>query len=73
MQPRQPVAISLAFLIGSFKTLQRAFKLASRGRTRSPSQKYASSEESVGDVRLRQFTKCMIQGDFCDVEGAETN
>ena len=29
----QPMAISLAFLIGSFKTLHRAFKLASRGRT----------------------------------------
>jgi len=25
----------------------------------------------MGDVRLRQFTKSMIQGDFCDAEGAE--
>ena len=31
----------------------------------------ASSEESVGDVRFRQFAKCMIQCDFRDVEGSE--
>src|SRR5271165_4353175 len=31
----------------------------------------ASSEESVGDVRLRQSAKCVIQRDFRDVEGAE--
>ena len=35
------------------------------------SMKSASSEESVGDVRLRQFAECMIQGDFRDVESAE--
>jgi hypothetical protein len=32
---------------------------------------FASSEESVGDVRLRQFAKCMVQRGFRDVEGAE--
>src|SRR5271169_4016998 len=32
---------------------------------------YASSKESVGDIRFRQFAKCMIQGDFCHMEGAE--
>ena len=31
----------------------------------------ASSKESVGDIRFGQFAKCMIQGDFGDVEGAE--
>ena len=34
-------------------------------------EKIASSEESVGDVGFRQLTKCMIQGDFGDVEGTE--
>jgi hypothetical protein len=29
------------------------------------------SKESVGDIGFRQFAKCMIQGDFCDMEGAE--
>jgi hypothetical protein len=33
--------------------------------------KLASSKEPVRDARFRQFTKCMIQGSFCDVEGAE--
>ena len=32
---------------------------------------FASSEKSVGDVRLRQFAKRMIQRDFRDVEGAK--
>ncbi|HEY2597283.1 MAG TPA: cytosine permease, partial [Candidatus Dormibacteraeota bacterium] len=32
---------------------------------------FASSEESVGGVRFRQFAKCMIQRDFRDVEGSE--
>ena len=34
-------------------------------------KKRASSKESVGDIRFGQFAKCMIQGDFGDVEGAE--
>jgi hypothetical protein len=33
---------------------------------------FASSEESVGDVRLRQLAKCMIQRGFRDVEGSES-
>ena len=33
--------------------------------------KFASSEKSVGDIRLRQLAKCVIQRDFRDVEGAE--
>jgi hypothetical protein len=36
-----------------------------------PVKKFASSEESVGDIRFRQFAKCMIQRDFRDVEGSE--
>jgi hypothetical protein len=32
---------------------------------------FASSEESVGDIRLRQSAKRVIQRDFRDVEGAE--
>jgi hypothetical protein len=26
----------------------------------------------MGDIRLRQFAKCMMQGDFGDLEGAES-
>ena len=37
-----------------------------------PVEIYASSEESVGDVRLRQFAQCVIQRYFRDMEGAET-
>ena len=32
-------------------------------------EKLASSEESVGDVRLRQFAKCMVQRGFRDEIG----
>jgi len=32
---------------------------------------FASSEKSVGDVRFRQLSKCVIQRDSRDVEGAE--
>jgi hypothetical protein len=32
---------------------------------------FASSKESVGDIGFRQFPKCMVQGDFRDMEGAE--
>jgi len=35
------------------------------------SLKYASSEESVGDVGLGQSAKSVIQRDFRDVESAE--
>src|SRR6202035_4794322 len=40
-------------------------------RGRNPTQSFASLEESVGDVRLRQFAKCMLQLCFRDVECAE--
>src|SRR5208283_5420238 len=35
-------------------------------------KRIAWSEEFVGDVGFRQLTKCGVQGDFRDVEGAET-
>src|SRR5208283_369806 len=32
-------------------------------------KRIAWSEEFVGDVGFRQLTKCVVQGDFRDVEG----
>src|SRR6202030_3053255 len=43
----------------------------SHNRNQCYGKSYASSEESVGDVRFRQFAKCMIQRNFRDVEGSE--
>ena len=36
----------------------------------APAFNFAWSEEFVGDVGFRQLTKCVVQGDFRDVEGA---
>jgi hypothetical protein len=46
-------------------------KRTAAARREAAGKKIASSEESVGDVRLRQFAKCMVQRGFRDVEGAE--
>src|SRR5271166_5799034 len=50
----------------------KTFRDGNQGRwAERASLNFASSEESVGDVRLRQSAKCVIQRDFRDVEGAE--
>jgi len=46
--------------------------LIDRGASARKYKSIASSKESVGDIRFRQFAKCMIQGDFGDVEDAES-
>ena len=49
-----------------------AVGLSAAGRRAAPACLLALSEEFVGDVGFRQLTKWVVQGDFRDVEGAET-